>query len=110
MNIKTKAGIAEPLPLSDIQINNRWIRILAVSFAVLVIFIIFSALWLKFSGIGHNIIYELSQKPTGRFYHDMDYSKDRYIDYWNDMWAECEFGEKNYEAIRKEYGICKRYS
>ena len=46
-----------------------------------------------------------NQKPTGRFYHDMDYSKDRYIDYWNDMWAECEFGEKNYEAVRKEYGI-----
>ncbi len=45
------------------------------------------------------------QTETGRYYHDMDYSKDKYIDYWNDMWAECEFGEKNYEAIRKEYGI-----
>lgn len=42
---------------------------------------------------------------TGRFYHDFDYSKDKYIDYWNDMWAECEFGEKNYEAVRKEYGV-----
>lgn len=35
----------------------------------------------------------------------MDYSKDKYIDYWNDMWAECEFGEKNYEDVRKEYSI-----
>ena len=44
-------------------------------------------------------------QQSGRYYHDMDYSKDVYIDYWNDMWAECEFGEKNYNAIRKEYGI-----
>ena len=34
-----------------------------------------------------------------------DYSKDKYIDYWNDMWAECEFGERNYDAVRREYGI-----
>jgi len=108
MEIKTSKGIAKAMPLSDIQENNRWLKVLAVSFALFVAFLIVFVLWLKFSGIGHNIIYELSpkeSKPTGRFYHDMDYSKDMYIDYWNDMWAECEFGEKNYEAVRKEYGV-----
>ena len=92
--------------VKDMSEYNRWLKVLAISFSVFVIFMVMSALWLKFSGVGHNIIYELSPtKSTGRYYHDMDYSKDKYIDYWNDMWAECEFGEKNYEAIRKEYSI-----
>ena len=108
MKIQTNKGIAEGLPLSDIQENNKWLKVIAVSFAIFVFFLIAFVLWLKFSGIGHNIIYEISPKSdypkeTGRFYHDMDYSKDNYIDYWNDMWEECEFGEKNYEAVRKEW-------
>ena len=61
MEIKTKGGIAEPLELSDIQENNKWLKVLAVSFAVLVFFLIVFVLWLKFSGIGHNIIHELSR-------------------------------------------------
>ena len=141
MKIKTKEGIAKGFPLSDIQENNKWLKVLALSFALFVLFLIAFVLWLKFSGIGHNIIYELSpknnveprnlgcfssefvdrvikiydsrikqiisdcsiEKESGRYYHDMDYSKDKLIDYWNDMWAECEFGEKNYKAVRKEY-------
>ena len=59
MNIKTKDGIAESMPLSDIQENNRWLKVIAISFATLVLFIIIFVLWLKLSGIGHNIIYEL---------------------------------------------------
>mgnify|MGYP001561770520 FL=1 len=62
MEIRTKSGTAKGMPLSDIQENNKWLKVLAVSFAVFVIFIIAFALWLKFSGIGHNIIYELSPK------------------------------------------------
>lgn len=60
MNIKTEKGVAEGMPLSDIQENNKWLKVLAISFAVFVAFLILFALWLKFSGIGHNIIYELS--------------------------------------------------
>lgn len=26
------------------------------------------------------------------------------VDYWNDMWAECEFGDQNYNFVNKEYG------
>src|SRR3990167_9459966 len=62
MEIKTSKGIAKSMPLSDIQENNRWLKVLAVSFAVFVFFLIAFVLWLKFSGIGHNIIYELSPK------------------------------------------------
>lgn len=62
MKISTKGGIAEGMPLSDIQENNRWLKVLAISFTILVVFIIGIVLWLKFSGIGHNIIYELSYK------------------------------------------------
>ena len=25
------------------------------------------------------------------------------IDFWNEMWTECEFGEQNYQIIRNEY-------
>ena len=60
MEIRTKLGIAKAMPLSDIQENNKWLKVLAISFAVFVIFLIAFALWLKFSGIGHNIIFELS--------------------------------------------------
>ena len=59
MEIRTLKGIAKAMPLSDIQENNRWLKVLALSFAVFVIFLIVFILWLKFSGIGHNIIYEL---------------------------------------------------
>lgn len=40
----------------------HWFKIFAISFLILVIFIIVFFLWLKFSGVGHNIIYELSGK------------------------------------------------
>ncbi len=30
-----------------------------------------------------------------RFYDD--------IDFWNEMWTECEFGEQNYQAIKHQY-------
>ena len=80
MNIKTKDGVAEPFPLSDIQVNNRWLKVLAISFAIFVLFLIIGILWLKFSGIGHNIIWELSQKN-----HNGDYINTliRDVDYWN---------------------------
>ena len=52
-----------------------------------------------------HIFYNPVYRVTTRYYHDMDYSKDLYIDFWNDMWAECEFGEKNYGAVRIEYGV-----
>ena len=55
--------------------------------------------------LGYLIIKEMPYRITSRFYHDMDYSKDLYIDFWNDMWAECEFGEKRYDAVRYEYGL-----
>ena len=64
MEIKTSKGIAKGLPLSDIQENNKWLKVLAVSFALFVFFLIAFVLWLKFSGIGHNIIYELSPKSN----------------------------------------------
>ena len=57
MKIRTESGIAESMPLSDIQENNRWLKVLAISFALFVVLLIAFALWLKFSGIGHNIIY-----------------------------------------------------
>ena len=101
MEIKTSKGIAKPFPLSDIQENNKWLKVLAVSFAVFVFFLIAFALWLKFSGIGHNIIYELSPKNPNRDYVN---TLIRDVDYWNDMWAECEFGDKNYNYVRSEYG------
>ena len=46
-------------------------------------------------------IYELKEQITDnekeyRYYND--------IDFWNDMWAECEYGNRNYEIVRKEYG------
>ena len=66
MKIRTQGGLAESLPLSDIQQNNRWLRVLAVSFSVFVLFMVMSALWLKFSGVGHNIIYELSPKSESK--------------------------------------------
>ena len=25
------------------------------------------------------------------------------IDFWNEMWTECEFGEQNYQAIKNQY-------
>ena len=59
MEIKTEKGIAKAMPLSDIQENNKWLKVLAVSFVVFAFFLIAFVLWLKFSGIGHNIIYEL---------------------------------------------------
>ena|SRR3990167_4608180 len=103
MKIQTNEGISEGFPLSDIQKNNKWLKVLAVSFAVFVFFLITFALWLKFSGIGHNIIYELSPKDyNGNYVNTLV----RDLDYWNDMWAECEYGEKNYEAVRKEYARC----
>lgn len=105
MKIKTKDGIAEPLPLSDIQINNRWLKVIGFTMFLFFIYLIWLTYYIISNNVVNNIIYELSQKSTGRYYHNMDYSKDKYIDYWNDMWAECEFGEKNYEAVRKEYSI-----
>ncbi len=39
-----------------------WLKVMAISFTIFVIFVIGLFLWLKFSGIGHNIIYELSPK------------------------------------------------
>lgn len=39
-----------------------WVKVLTINFVVLVVFIIILFLWLKLSGIGHNIIYELSPK------------------------------------------------
>ena len=74
MKIKTKDGIAEPFPASDLQKNNRllksltigleknnvWFKTVAITFAILVIFLIVSVLWLKFSGVGHNMVWELS--------------------------------------------------
>jgi len=61
MKIKTINGTGEPMPLTDIQENNRWLKFLAISFAIFILFIIILFLWLKLSGIGHNIIYELSR-------------------------------------------------
>lgn len=61
MDIETEDGVGKGMPLTDIQKNNRWLKVLAISFAIFVFFIIVFTLWLKFSGIGHNIIYELSR-------------------------------------------------
>ena len=61
LKIKTNDGIGESMPLTDIQKNNRWLKLLSISFAIFIFFIIIFILWLKFSGIGHNIIYELSR-------------------------------------------------
>ena len=44
----------------DITRLAFWVKVLAVAFVILVLFIIMLFLWLKFSGIGHNIIFELS--------------------------------------------------
>ena len=45
MKIQTKAGISEDLPLSDIQENNRWLKVLAISFSILVVFIILTTIF-----------------------------------------------------------------
>ena len=100
MKIRTESGIAESMPLSDIQENNRWLKVLAISFALFVVLLIAFALWLKFSGIGHNIIYELSPKESG----NINILKEN-IDFWADMWKECEFGEKDYKIIGINHNI-----
>ena len=52
MNLKTKNGLAEPMPLSDIQENNRWLK------AVAVILLLFFAylIWLTYYVIANNVL------------------------------------------------------
>ncbi len=52
MNIKTKNGIAEPLPLSDIQRNNKILVVLTTIIAGFLIYII----WLTWYIISRNVL------------------------------------------------------
>ena len=47
MKLKTKTGIAKAMPLGDIQENSRWLKVIAVISAGMVIVIFATALWLK---------------------------------------------------------------
>ena len=71
---------------------NKFDKIILLIFVILIVLNIVN---------GAVQIYELKEKITDnekeyRYYDD--------IDFWNDMWAECEYGNGNYEAVRYEYG------
>ncbi|MEK6882253.1 MAG: hypothetical protein AABY22_21725 [Nanoarchaeota archaeon] len=52
MKIITKDGVAEPLFLSDIQINNRWLKALAVTMFLFFVYVI----WLTYYIIQNNVL------------------------------------------------------
>ena len=47
MNIKTEDGIGTPLPLTDIQQNTRWLKVLIIMIVLLILFIIGIFLYAK---------------------------------------------------------------
>ena len=58
MRIKTKGGIAEPLELSDIQFNNRWLKVIAFSLFLFFCYVI----WLTYYVISNNVVNNIVAK------------------------------------------------
>ena len=56
MEIKTKEGIGEPMPLTDIQQNNKLIKAVIVVFGIPLIIITTIILWLIWYIIKNNVI------------------------------------------------------
>ena len=56
LRIKTKDGVAEPLSLSDIQINNRWLKLLAVTMLLFFVYVIWLTIYVIRNNILNNIV------------------------------------------------------